>query len=316
LRVPARFGQLFMLGLAVCAGYGVARLLRSRRIPRAAILVPALALLLVGGEFWAPSRPAVATPTGAAAPPVYQWLAGPEAAQLIPPNAKLLELPVGMGDRPINTNPITLMYGLAHGRPLLNGSANIIPPGYDRLFYEMRRFPTPGTLDLAQGLGVQYLVVHSQGLASDEKRADLAREAGPGGRLDLLARFPDLPADPAAEVGVYRLRPDPARAAALAAALPPGANVLLADHPGHRRLYTTVVPRLLGPDRRYFLTYSTIYTPLMPNTQLAGPGQSYPYAVFYADPDAAAVPVQYGYTEADRVWVSADGLIAVYQRGP
>jgi len=279
-------------------------------------IVLALILALIVADYWAPGLPATATPTGAAAPALYRWLAGPEAARLIPHDALLLELPIGTAERPVNTNPIVLMYGLAHGRPMLNGSANIIPPGYDRLFYQMRRFPTPATLDLAEGLGVQYLVVHTGGLLNDERRAALAQEATPGGRLEELARFPDPLGDATSAAVVYRLTPTPERWAALGAWLPAGAEVLLADHPGHRQLLTTVLPRLIGPDRRYFLAYSTVYAPLMPSTRLATPGQAYPYAIFYADPDSAAEPAKYGYTPAERLPVGDAVGLAVYQKQP
>ncbi len=325
LRVPARFGELFMLGLAVCGGYGIADFrfwILERMTPGSKIQNPkskialALVLVLIGVEYWAPGLPAVPTPTGAAAPALYRWLAGPEAAQVIPHDALLLELPISTAERPINTNPITLMYNLAHGRPLLNGSANIIPPGYDRLFYQMRRFPTPATLDLAEGLGVQYLIVHTGGLLNDDRRAALTQEEGAGGRLTALERFPDplAPATPS-EAVVYRLKPSPARWTAVRAALPAGSDVLLADHPGHRQLLTTVLPRLLGPARRYFLTYSTVYLPLLPNTTLAQPGHAYPYAIFYNDPDSAAEPAKYGYTPADRLPVGDDVGLAVYHQG-
>ena len=325
LRVPARFGQLFMLGLAVCAGYGILdfRLWILERLrtgstihnPQSKITV-ALVLLLIGVDYWAPGLPATATPTGAAAPALYRWLAGPEAARVIPRDALLLELPISTAERPVNTNPITLMYGLAHGRPLLNGSANIIPPGYDRLFYQMRRFPTSATLDLAEGLGVQYLIVHTGGLLNDDRRAALAQEATPGGRLTELARFPDPLGDAASQAVVYRLTPAPDRWTALQAALPTGAAVLLADHPGHRQLLTTVLPRLIGPDRHYFLAYSTVYLSLLPNTELAPPGQAYPYAIFYSDPDSAAEPAKYGYTPAERLPVGDAVGLAVYHKGP
>jgi hypothetical protein len=323
LRVPARFGELFMLGLAVCAGYGIAdfRLWLLERVKSAPALrtpqfATALVLVLIGVDYWAPGLPSVPTPTGAAAPALYQWLAGPEAARVIPRDALLLELPISTAERPINTNPITLMYGLAHGRPLLNGSANIIPPGYDRLFYQMRRFPTPATLDLAEGLGVQYLVVHTGGLLNDDRRAALTQEAAPGGRLTELARFPDPLGDATSQAVVYQLKPAPERWAAVGAWLPAGAEVLLADHPGHRQLLTTVLPRLIGPDRRYFLAYSTVYAALMPSTRLATPGHTYPYAIFYSDPDSAAEPAKYGYTPAERLPVGDDVGLAVYQKQP
>ena len=313
LRVPARFGQLFMLGLAVCAGYGVAALLERRpNIRTWQVGIVSGVLALVALEYWAPGLPTVYTPTGEQAPAVYKWLAGPEAARLIPPDALLLELPVGTTSPPVNTNPIYLMYGLMHNHRMLNGSSNIIPPGYDRLYSEMRRFPTPWTLDIAQGLGVQVILVHTGGLLSDEKRAALAQESGPGGRLQQLAAFPDIGDNPASQAIVYKLKPSSQNVAALAAAIPEGAEVLLADHPGHQRLYTAVLPALLGNKRKYFTTYHTVYDAITGNVQPAQPGRTYPYAVFYRDTDP--LPSQYGYTPQDLVNIGNNELIQLYHK--
>jgi len=330
LRVPARFGLLFMLGLAVCAGYGLAscetrvarrelskpREWHSLLASRYSLLVRVGAMALVALEYWAPGQPALYTPTGKAAPALYSWLAGPQAARAIPHDALLLELPMDAGGSPANASPIYLMYGLAHDRPMLNGSANIIPPGYDRLFFEMRRFPSQGTLDTAEGLGVQYIIVHTGGLFSDEKRAALEQEAGPQGRLEEIAGFPDPMYGPPSRAVVYRLTPRSANArqrfAALDRTIPPGSDVLLADHPARHRLYTTVLPTLIGPGRHYFITYSTIYTGLMGDTQPAQPNRVYPYAIFYRDTDP--MPATYGYKPEDRVDLCDNELIEVYHK--
>src|SRR5437868_4920554 len=94
---------------------GIAQLPQTFRIPHSAFrtLWTVGALALVALEYWAPGVPAVYTPTGEAAPPLYSWLAGPQAAQVIPHDALLLELPMDAGGSPANTSPIYLMYGLA-----------------------------------------------------------------------------------------------------------------------------------------------------------------------------------------------------------
>src|SRR5438105_4676971 len=149
----------------------------------------------------------------------------------------MLELPVMQGDILANANPHYLLYD-TQMRPMLNGSPNIIPPGYERLASEMRRFPTPGTLDIIEGLGVQFVIVHTGGLLNDDKRAALVSEASQGGRLAKLQELPDdrrYPAGSRAEV--YRLIPSPSHFDRLGAAIPSGSTVLLADHPAHLRLY-------------------------------------------------------------------------------
>ncbi len=304
LRVPQRFGMLMMLGLAVCAGYGVARLqLWSRKRAQANSLVAqrpravgGVALALVLAEFFAFGMPAVPTPTGAAAPPLYNWLASNDASKVIGKNDLLLELPVGQTDNPINTNPIYLVYGLSHNRPMLNGSSNIVPRGYDRLFYEMRRFPTPGTLDIIQGLGVKFVVVHTGGLLSDAKRQALGQEAAQGGRLQLVESFPDFTGGSRYKDEVYRVIPDSTRLKSMAEAIPTGSTVLLADQQAvNRRLYTTVIPALLGPSRIYFSPYTTIYDNIIGKIKPAQPGAKYDYVILYSNTD----PAQYGYSASD-----------------
>jgi hypothetical protein len=325
LRVPQRFGQLFMLGIAVCAGYGVAKLLRTKSAsPNLAgnlkskvsglkrIILVLMLLALVTADYIAPDLPARITPTGPQAPPLYQWLAGSEADSLIAKNALVLELPIGNEkNNMVNTNPIYLMYGLSHDRPMLNGSANIIPPGYDRLFYEMQAFPQVECLDIIEGLGVQYLIVHTEGLANIGQRTELEQLAGPGGRLALLKSFEtpqgfkDL---------LYRVRSHSKRFQRLSALIPEGAEVLLADHPHHRRLYTTALPGLIGPHRRYWATYSTIYSKMISKIRPAQPNRLYEYAIFYREDKLA--PGNYGFEPADLVLNDAAFPIQIYHRAP
>jgi hypothetical protein len=322
LRVPQRFGQLFMLGLAVCAGYGVASLLKPgtssseptgqtksklRGFGRPVLVI--LLLALVTADYIAPDLPAQHTPTGEQAPPVYRWLAGTEATTLIPKNALLLELPLTNEKNPVNTNPIYLMYGLFHERPMLNGSANIIPPGYDRLFYEMQSFPQIHCLDIVQGLGVRYLIVHTGKLNSLTQRAQLEHLAGPDGNLELVKSF-EAP-DGSKDV-IYELKHYKERFQKLSTLIPEGSEVLLADHPNHRRLYTIALPRLIGPQRRYISTYSTIYSKMSSKIRLAQFKRLYEYAIFYKGDNIT--PSEYGYKSSDLILDDDNYPIQVYHK--
>ncbi|MDQ3704905.1 MAG: hypothetical protein M3437_06740 [Chloroflexota bacterium] len=316
VRVPHRFVLLAMLGIGALAGFGIVRLMRWSRDK--AFLSPGIvggvALFLVMLDFFAPGLRYITRGLGEDAPPIYRWLAGPEAEKIIPGDALLLELPVGLDKTPVNTSPQYLLYGVAHGRPMLNGSPNIIPPGYERLFSEMRRFPTPGTLDIIEGLGVQYLIVHTGGLLNDEKRAELERIAAEGVRLEPVVSLPDVdpygqPA-PNSKVVVYRVKTDATRFDWLKSAIPPGSSVLLADHPSKLRLTNTALPNLLGHDRRYFTTYHTIYDPIVGPLQDAQPGERYDFAIIYNEDD----PTNYGYTPEDRVDIGDIDLIQAYRK--
>jgi hypothetical protein len=316
VRVPHRFVLLAMLGIGALAGFGIVRLMRwsgDKSFLKPGI-VGGVALFVVMLDFFAPGLPYITRGLGEEAPPLYKWLAGPEADKVIPGDALLLELPVGLDKTPVNTSPQYLLYGVAHGRPMLNGSPNIIPPGYERLFSEMRRFPTPGTLDIIEGLGVRFVVVHTAGLLNDEKRAELERIAGEGTRLEEIASLPDVdrygqPA-PGSRAVVYRVKADVGRFDRLGAAIPPGSSVLLADHPSKLRLTNTALPNLLGRDRRYFTTYHTIYDPIVGPLQDATPGERYDFAVLYNEDD----PASYGYTSEDRVDIGDIELIQVYHK--
>ncbi|MEO6457092.1 MAG: hypothetical protein ABIO92_02285 [Chloroflexia bacterium] len=323
LRVPHRFALLFMLGLAVCAGYGAARLVRWSRERQEGtrnrwLLWPAglafLCVAVVSVEFYASGMPVQATGTGNTAPALYRWLSGPEADQVIGKDDLLLELPVGEGDRPLNTSPIYLMYNLSHGRPMLNGSSNIVPTGYDRLFYEMRRFPTAPTLDIIEGLGVKFLVVHTRGLISDEKRSDLEAESRPGGRLETVMSFPDYTGDPRFQDVVYRVKPAPERFAKLREAIPEGVRVYLADFSTERRrLYTTVLPRLIGPNRHYTLRYGTIYDKLVApagSIKYAKRPELGDYVVMYKSDD----PGPLGFSQDDSLDIGENEYIMVYHK--
>lgn len=285
MRVPHRFALLFMLGLAICAGYGVAYLIsragrgRTSLAPRA---LAAAAMLLVGAEFFAPGVPITYTPTGSATPVLYQWLAGPEARTLIPANALLLELPLSEYPHPITSNPIYLVYGLAHGRPMLNGSINIPPPGFERFFAQMQTFPSQATLDVIEGLGTQFVIAHT-GKLSEAQRATLVQEAGQERRLVPVKSFPDFTGKTQFEDVVYRVVPSQEHVARLAAAIPPGSTVMLSEDAVHTSLYTNALAAMLGPTRTYFSQYRTIYDSLFGDIRPAEPNKFYDYAILYKD---------------------------------
>ena len=316
LRVPYRFGQLVMLGLAVLAGYGSARLLQSKltrfsfkQHKIGSVLVTFLLLSFVTADFFAPGVPITNTPTGANAPALYNWLTSEQGQQTIPQNALLLEVPLGKGATPINTSSIYLMYSLSHGRPMLNGSANIIPPGYDRLFNEMHDFPSSATLDIAESLGVKFIIVHTKDLDTDAARAELVKEASPGGRLKVVHRFPALNGDPNSKDAIYRLKTHPQRFAKLAELIPAGAQVFLGDDNNHHRLYTAILPNLIGIDRNYFSDYSTLYSNAV---KVANPKQPCEYAIFYQG--SSDVAAKYGYSQADLVSSNDNDIVQIYHK--
>ena len=112
MRVPARFGMLFVLCVAMAAAIGFARLVSTLSpLPRRALATIAVALVLV--ESW---------PHVALAPP-----AAPIAALFgIDDGAPVLELPLGIPERDV----AAVYRSLEHGHPIVNGYSGYDPPHY------------------------------------------------------------------------------------------------------------------------------------------------------------------------------------------
>ncbi len=302
MRVPARFGILFVLSVAGLAGVGLSWLLgrvaawRPARphLDRRALAGALAALLIVGIVAESFNRPLQPVPlaTREQAPPVYDWL----AAQ---PGAVVLELPFVIPDHPDRSGmlgDLYQFYSLYHGRPVVNGSANVLPKGYKALFYELRDGPTPRALAILQGLGVTHLVVHYDELGGEV--ADRTRALLDGGttQASAVARFD---ADTA-----YQLAPT-ARFAALRALVPPTASVYISrsDDP------TGAYGGMIG----YVLRGNPIYTRIRVNygQEYAGvpdPSARYDYAMLYRDEN----PSDINLPNAPVVW--EDAVVRIYHR--
>lgn len=280
LRVPYRFGAIMMFGLAVCAGYGLSRLQKInwskfKLKPQWGVaMVGIVAALLAGIEFYAPNLPMQSVGIGANIPPVYSWLASSASATVIPANSPLLELPM---DQVINTNPLYAFYNLQYRRPLLDGSANIIPLGYQRLFNEMQDFPSSRSLDVIAGLQVQFIIVHTSDL-TQKQRQDLQTLLQGSSRLEIIRTFGDTE--------VLRLKPA-TQYAALAQIIPAGSKIYLGDEAGpesKRGLYTVAVAGLLGNRFSYASSYQTMYN-LQVKTMQSAQISTCDFAIVYNNVD-------------------------------
>lgn len=304
LRVPYRFGVIMMLGLAICAAYGVVALqqLRWGFSPRKARWAGGIAIgamLLAGGEFYAPGLPMQAVGIGDTTPTVYRWLASASATPIVPSNALLLELPMNASN-PVNTYPLYALYNLQYRRPLLNGSANIVPPGYTRLFNEMKDFPSVRSLDVIEGLKVQFLIVHPNDLTSNQRKT-LDTELKTANRLEIVKNF--------GEALLVRVKPD-ARFTGLLRKMPPGSQLLLSDESGNiqsRGLYTTALSGIFGSQYQYFSPYQTIYNPQVRSSQ---PHRVYDFAVLYKNTSS----IESGYSNTNLIF--SNETIEVYARPP
>jgi len=288
LRVPARWGWLVTLALALLAAVSLARLLARLRAPWRHLLgAAAVGLILI--EQVAFPLP-LSQPVLGAVPPIYSWLGMPAQADL----TTVIELPVGATPRGAELERIIWrhFYSLEHWKRLPIAYGGLIPFGTVELLRRLQSLPEPEVLGYLQLVGVDTLIIHRD----EYDPADLAQ------LLSGLDALPQLRRR--AEVGaslVYTLAPEPG------VVLPPGALFVSNDERmpglpvlGMIRRWEREGRALYGPGRLRF--YGPLGAP--------GAGQVYPYALLAAGDE----PATHGYAPAGLLW-AGQGLV-LYQRNP
>ena len=181
IRCYSRAGQMALVGTAVLAGYGAARLLE--RLPSSrtatiagAALIAALNLETLRAPLW--YRPFEGIP------PIYGLLRGE-------PGAVIVELPF-YDRRAFFGNAGYMLNATRHHRPLVNGYSGFAPPDFDTTAQALRGFPDDAALDRMHKLGVTHVVVHrTDGLQDRQAAIDAT------GALRLMAVQDDI--------AIYRL---------------------------------------------------------------------------------------------------------------
>jgi hypothetical protein len=198
LRVPARITVLFLLGLAVFAGWGMAWFLsqvdRWKRGWQHAAGVGVILLLILDYQTYSLARILPPAPT---IPPVYTWLATQ------PGDFGILELPI---HEDITKESIRMYYSTSHWKDLANGFSGWWPNDYWVLVGRMRYFPTSGILRfLERDAPVKLILIHYDEYPERQQaklRQDMQRYHE---RMPIRAQFgPDV---------VYELLPDTQREA-------------------------------------------------------------------------------------------------------
>ena len=190
LRVPARMAMVVGLGLAVLAGFGVARLSRmAGGGPRAAIVALALTALVAVEYYSVPLLARVPS-----RPPIYDAL---------PRNTAnvLFELPLVRPD--IAIEPLYMYFSTFHWSTLVNGYSGFTPPSYERLHYSLEHFPDSAALAELRRRDVTHIVIHGAlyGRRSDYDAMVASLDGSPGDRTRgrcRVAATPHAPLSPAA----------------------------------------------------------------------------------------------------------------------
>jgi len=172
LRAAGRFGNLFLLAVAVLGGIGASMLRRQW-------LAIALLVLVNIESLRAPIQ---YTPfTGI--PGVYAQIARE------PGRVVVAEVPFWTRDA-IFQNAEYELGSTAHWRPLMNGYSGYAPESYDRYAEAFWLFPADMAIAAMRDAGVTHVVVHTSRFSDDENRQTIALEER--GVLELVAISRDL----------------------------------------------------------------------------------------------------------------------------
>jgi len=165
LRVPARFGVLVGLTLAIGAGFGARRLLRRcRRRWVGHTLFGALVAAVVI-DAW---PVLVLIPVWKEPPPIYESLNAVS-------DVVLAEFPV---TQTVHLNVPFMYFSMWHWFPMVNGYSGFFPPSYKRLEPALIDFPRGDTPDALRRQGVTHVTVNcGLGYQGCEETAALMRQS-------------------------------------------------------------------------------------------------------------------------------------------
>jgi hypothetical protein len=171
LRVAARFGYLYLLAIAIAAGWGVAWLERRIRSRQAA--VACAAVIVVTAEVW--QGPIRTTPF-AGTPAIYSILAESTAPVL------LVEVPFYPPDA-VFQNGEYVLNATAHWQPLMNGYSGYTPDSYRRRAAAFWFFPEDWAIRAIEHEGATHVMVHLDRFGTDASTVGRTLDGRPDLRL-------------------------------------------------------------------------------------------------------------------------------------
>ncbi len=164
LRVPARFGAVALMGVALLAALGCANLTRACGQVPGAPVAAVMALAFIAAES-AAALPVRVLPR--AAPPVYALLAD------LPPTV-IVHTPLPFPEALPGPEADFQYFAQYHQHELINGNSGFYPPNYLKTLDRARRFPDDRALAALREAGAEYLLVHEQFFPTREAFAQAA----------------------------------------------------------------------------------------------------------------------------------------------
>ena len=186
LRAAARFGNLFLLGMAVLAGLGLAAL-RGRLPPRRAAVVAVTLVVLANLESL---RAPVGYTRFDGIPPIYNVLAQE------PGRVVLVEVPFWPPQGAFE-HAEYLLNATAHWRPMMNGYSGYLPQSYRRNAQLFWFFPQEHAIQAMRRAGATHVMIHPKGFGHEAEA--MWRVVAESPYLERIAMTPNGPA-------LYRLK--------------------------------------------------------------------------------------------------------------
>ena len=157
IRGTSRFGQLFLVAVAILAGFGWVRvrhaLVGISTWTSRFVVLPLGILVLLGVHV-----EAIRAPINYSTAPVISevW----DVLQDIDDDAVLAFFPFyGPGPKEVFQNTRYLMYTMRHFKPMLNGYSGFTPLSYFRHAAALRAFPEPESIAYLRDVGVTHVIV-------------------------------------------------------------------------------------------------------------------------------------------------------------
>jgi hypothetical protein len=150
LRVSGRIYTIFILAVAVLAGFGLQRMKKSTRLlSRLAIVMPFLVII----EYLNVPL-SMQCRIGTKPPSVYEWLAKQDDDSVI------IELPMPEWYNMLPQEIQYMYWSIYHNKKMVNGYSGYSPPAYWPVAEKMKWFPNEDTIEMLKILGVKYVVIH------------------------------------------------------------------------------------------------------------------------------------------------------------
>ena len=188
LRAASRFGNLFLLAMAVLAAYGLASLRRRLPAARAGAIVVALVVLANIESLRAPLHYTRFT----GIPPIYSLLAKE------PGRVVLVEVPF-YPPQGVFENGTYVLNSTAHWRSLMNGYSGYTPEAYRKYAEAFWYFPREYAIQAMRKAGATHVMIHPHAFGNEAEQAKMWQDVAASPYLERIAVTPGGPA-------LYRLK--------------------------------------------------------------------------------------------------------------